>query len=161
MRLASSDGNSVTLRVDGYQFPAVTGAGYRDWDANWLVVVGEVVNGDRAWTFRDPSLTTWEARELASWLRSVADGSRRPQPIDGEGDDAELLVFTEPNLAFSLLSRRPGVSTIRVYLSLEAVPEDTQGKIFEYFVELEMPDEDIARAAVQWEAELRQFPVRA
>jgi hypothetical protein len=71
MRLASSNGNSVTVRLDGYQYPAITGSDDRDYDANWLMVAGEVVNGARSWSFRDPCLLTWEAQELAGWLRSV------------------------------------------------------------------------------------------
>lgn len=161
MRLASPNGNSLTIRIDGYQYPAVTGSGNRDYDANWLMVAGDVVDGDVAWSFRDPCLLTWDARELAAWLRSVADGSRRPEPIDPHGNGGGLLVFTEPNLAFNLHDRTPDGAVIRVYLSLEALPPGAETKIFEYFVELPMTDDRVAAGLAEWEAELRQFPVRA
>jgi len=161
MRLASANGNSVTVRLDGYQYPAITGSGDNDYDANWLMVACEVVNGGRSWSFRDPCLLTWDAHEIAGWLRSVSDGSRRPEPISPDGDDGGLLVFTEPNLAFNLHERTPNAATIRVYLSLEALPSGAEPEIFEYFVELTMTTDAVAAALSEWEAELRQYPVRA
>ncbi len=46
-----------------------------DWDANWLVVRGQVTTADALdWSFTDPCLTTWEAQELSAWLRGVVQG---------------------------------------------------------------------------------------
>lgn len=159
MRLASSNGNSLSIGLDGYQFPTVAGSGDRDYDANWLMVVGEVVHGDRSWSFRDPCLLTWDAHELAGWLHGVVDGSLRPRPIES-ADEGGLLVFTEPNLAFNLRSRTATTATVRVFLSLEALPPGSAPGIFEYFVELTMSTEEIAAALAAWTGELARFPVR-
>jgi len=162
MRLISSNGNVVALTIGGYEYPAHRGSGDDpDWDANWLIIQGQVVNGEDQWSFRDPCLLTWEARKLAGWLRSVADGSRRPEPVDPDGEGSGLLVFLEPNLAFNLHDRTPESATVRVYLSLEALPHVTEPEIFEHFVELTMTNEEIAAAVADWEAELGKFPVRA
>ena len=162
MELASSNGNSVSLAIDGYQFPAISGSGDRDWDANWLVIKGRVTAGDEEWTFRDPCLTTWEGRELSSWLRSVADGSQQPAPVDQDGEGGELLVFTEPNVAFNLHAATPEGAIVRLYLSLESLPKSMAGTdIFEYFVELVLNNAALEATARDWDAELRAFPVRA
>ncbi len=161
MRLASPNGNSVTLSIDAYEFPATSGSGDRDYDANWLIIVGEVTDGERAWSFRDPCMLTWDARELAGWLRSVADGSRIPEPIDPDANDGGLLVFTEPNVAFNLHARSPEAATVRVYLSLEARPPGSESEIFDYFVELELTHNAVATVVDEWDSEIRQFPVRA
>ena len=74
MRLRSSDGTQVALRPVRYQFPRVRGSrSGRDWDANWLVIHGDVHG--RTWSFKDSCLTTWDARELGAWLRGVASGA--------------------------------------------------------------------------------------
>ncbi|WP_340537977.1 WapI family immunity protein [Nocardioides sp. GXZ039] len=130
----------------------------RDWDANWLVVAGVVGLPDGStWSFEDPCLTTWEARELLDWLRQVRDGLVQPSTWDS--DEERLLVFTEPNLAFSLAARTEGSVTIRAHLSLESGPAE-ESELFEYFVPLELTSKALVDAIVDWESALRAFPVR-
>ena len=78
MRLTSSDGASVALRPTGYQFgrgSLVRG----DWDANWLLVHGEVRTSTReAWSFDDACLTTWDTVSLRTWLRAAGQGEIAP-----------------------------------------------------------------------------------
>jgi hypothetical protein len=162
VRLTSTDGSFIDLRVAGYQFPEARGHGkWRDWDANWLVIRGEVNDGGRNSAFADPCLTTWEARELASWLRGVATGVIPAVP-DPDDDDVRLTVFTEPNIALSVAERSGTVVRIRVHLSLEARPAWVTGDedLFGYFVGLTLPVEDVAAAADEWDAELGSFPGR-
>ncbi len=91
-----------------------------------------------SWTFHDPSLTTWEARELHRWLQRTARG--RVEPTDNPGQDAaDVLAFTEPNLAFSVASVIDGETVLRVHLSLEAVAgkpldEGDRARLYEYSV---------------------------
>jgi hypothetical protein len=123
MKLGIDGGARIDLRIVDYQYPEITGDGTgKGWDANWLVVAGDAVTEDgRGWSFLDPCLTTWEARELGDWLRGVVDGSLTPTPLDC-GGAGRLLAFTEPNLAFSFADRTDDAVVIRVYLSLESGP---------------------------------------
>jgi len=109
----------------------------KDWDTNWLMVVGDAVDDDeRTWSFRDPCLTTWEARRLRDWLRGVVNGSVLSSPFDGS-EAERLLFFTEPNLA----SRGRSIQRCRghrVHLSLESRPprlsEPDNPDIVDYFL---------------------------
>jgi hypothetical protein len=141
MRLESDDGIVVELSPLRYQFGSSSTP--RDWDANWLIIAAAVRLSDgRSWSFADPCLTTWEARELASWLRGVLAGEVSPAPFGGE-EDERLLVFTEPNLAFSLASSDAERITLRLHLSLESRPPwlhgDTDSDLFDYFIEVSAP----------------------
>lgn len=164
MRLGSVDGPSLQLDVLGYQFGA-QGSKVTDWDwdANWLLVKSTVTPGDRrGWSFTDACLTTFEARQLADWLRGVALGEVQPGPFDAESLEG-LLWFTEPALAFSLADRSAEHVMIRVHLSLEALPVDVapeQVEIYEYFVVVRMAPADLALAVEDWRRELSAYPVR-
>ncbi|GAB95001.1 hypothetical protein BJY21_001717 [Kineosphaera limosa] len=173
MRLSSADGATVELRPTRYQFDlAEVSAGARDWDANWLVLDGAIRLADgRAWAFTDPSLTTFEARQLTVWLRDVIDGRVDPAPViggsDDEADAGRLRTFLEPSLAFSLAARDGQRVRLRVHLSLEALPpwhQDPDGpdrpRFFEYAVELDTTIAALAEAATTWETEITNFPVR-
>lgn len=158
MRLCSSDGASITLRPAAYQFdvPPAT-AGERDWDANWLMIRGDVCTADgRQWAFLDPCLTTWEARNLSAWLRgAVGVGAARRRDI----------AFTEPNMAFSIEHRRAGRVRLEVRFSHEAlppwVPRDHAGwQAGEYVLILDIGRDDLAPAAEVWDREYEQFPER-
>jgi hypothetical protein len=130
----------------------------QDWDANWLMIQGDVHTSDgRQWAFADPCLTTWEARSLSAWLHGVADGDgaveRRP------------IAFTEPNLAFSLDDHRAGRVNLRVCFSHEAlppwVPHDHDGwQAGEYVLILDISRDDLAQAAKAWDVEHEPFPER-
>ncbi len=116
-----------------------------------LLPVGET------WSFEDPCLTTWEAKELLDWLRQVQDG--HVQPSTWDSDEERLLVFTEPNLAFSLASRSGDSVTVRVHLSLEAWPPE-ESELFDSFVLIEMTPQALAAAFDSWAETVSAFPVR-
>ena len=81
----------------GYEFSELgsarrggTPGSHVDWDANWLVVRGEVRTSDgRSWSFTDPCRMTWEGERLSWWLHAAASGDHAAGL-----DPAE---FTEPN----------------------------------------------------------------
>ena len=153
MHLTAADGTQFTLRVTGYQFPQAPavppGAEHRD--ANWLVVEGSVTLPDgRTSSFRDPCLSTREARELGAWLVLAGIG-RTPAPPE----------FLEPVLAFAL-RRADGVPAVLVTLAHEATPDWATDRRFEgYVVRLPVTDADLAAAARVWAAGLRDCPRRA
>ena len=162
MRLASDDGAVVELQPLRYEFGPSPEP--RDWDANWLVVAGQVALPDgRSWAFTEPCLTTWEARALGSWLRAVGDGDVAPTAFDGDEDDLSL-AFTEPDLALSLASRNVAVSVVRLHLSYGARPpwpSDPDGPwVVASFVELRLTPDALAAAVASWDHELAPFPVR-
>jgi hypothetical protein len=164
MEFKSLDGASLDLRILRYQFPETTGDGSgSDWDANWLVVSGEVRDGDRSSIFEDPCLTTMEARDLSAWLRAAANGDIQAAPYEPD-NDVRLKVFTEPNVALNLAARTNDEVMLRVYLSLEAQPDwarhREQGGVFDYYLPIRCSASDLAAAAESWEADLNAFPVR-
>jgi hypothetical protein len=118
MMLNSVDGAFAEIRLVDYEFPNATD----DLDANWLVVNGRIGMADaHSWTFQLPCLTTHEGRTLATWLRDVPAG--RVNATKDELDSyAELVWFTEPNLAFSLKALTATEATIRVHFGLESIP---------------------------------------
>lgn len=164
MRLTSIDGAEIELRPRGYQYPSVGGNGPHDWDANWLVIRGDVrLPDERRWHFEDPCMTTWEATELAGWLRSVAAGEVRASPFPA--DDEQLLVFTEPNLGFSLAATTEGARSVRVHFSLEAgppwaPPPEVDADLYGFFVTVTATVAELTRAVEEWERERAPFPPR-
>jgi hypothetical protein len=134
------------------------------WDANWLVVRGDVrTSGGRSWTFTHPCLTTWEARTLGGWLRDVAVGAVDPVPSADASED-RLLTFTEPLLGLSLAGREATGATVRVHLSHEALPPGAAGQgagpTPVHVLEVHASVRDLSAAADEWERELAPFPVR-
>lgn len=161
MQLVSPNGDYLRLTIDGYQFPSITGSGRWDWDANWLEISGAVKMGDSEWTFSDPCLTTWEAGELATWLRGVAESRLKPAPVTPDSSDEEVLAFTEPCIAFSLQNCSTEAVTLRVHLSADALPTVwASNGTSERFVEFSLSPGEVAAVAGTWAAETRAFPER-
>jgi len=162
MRLESTDGALVELRPIGYRFPDAPASDEgTDWDANWLVIAGDVRTGDgRSWSFADACLTTWEAGAVAGWLRDVVGGGVRATP--GRRGHDEVKVFVEPNLALSLAGQDAGAAAIRFHFALEAGPPWLADDVsrFDYVVTVTAPLADVAAAADAWERELAAYPVR-
>ena len=106
MKLESSDGALVTLRPERYQFGAGASTRDRDWDANWLVVRGDVRMEDGPeWSFSDACLTTWEAQSLGAWLTGAVRGVVPAVLVAEELTDSTMESFTEPNIGFSVAYR--------------------------------------------------------
>jgi len=150
MKLASRDGQSLELRILGYEFPHLEAAEY---DSNWLVVAGEVRHPKGSWRFTHPCLLTYEVARLASWMDAVADANQW-------SDDCG---FTEPNLEFRMLVslKQP---VLRVYFDLEARPawaaSRTAGEE-DLWVEFPMRELDLKSAAQHLRAALAAYPQRA
>lgn len=141
------------LHVVDYQFPEISGGreqpqdgGERDWDANWLVVLGTVTDSHGGiWSFREPCLTTWEAADLTDWLDLVAAGQIPPG-----------LTFTEPNLEVRTAFDGQHL-VLTVVLSRESWrpgQPDTQ----EIVLDLTAPA--ISVAAHQWRQQVLGWPPR-
>lgn len=155
MRLLGAGGSSLELSILGYQFPDLSGSRVLfDHDANWLAVLGQASDGERAWTFRDPCLLTTEARDLVVWLHAVADG--RPT------DDA--IYFMEPNLEFRLVSPPGAQLVMRVIFRLESRPpwaaDITEEDWDSAWLDFDMSSADLRAAANELGSELARYPER-
>ena len=158
MKLASSDGTEVILRPVRYQFPERRSFGFQDWDANWLIIPGDVATADgQRWSFEEPCLTTWDGRLLRDWLRGASGDSVRESPPNNP-----TLVFTEPNIAFGLEADEGDGVKLLVYFSLESRPpsQHPPSEIFEFFLPLILSRRDLADAANEWDSDLAPFPER-
>lgn len=147
MRLESVDGLFVELEVSSYQFGSrQSSSDGSDWDANWLVISGKVCDGDRSWEFRDPCMTTWEARELASWLSGWSTPGSRPS------ETAERrLWMTEPNLTFESGGATDALHVVDVFFDAEARPptgSNDEGQGVGHRVRLTISQADIAAAVL-------------
>lgn len=145
-----------------YQFAVVRRDSYDD---NWLVIDAMVTTPEGDWSFTDPCLLTDEARQVTSWLRTVAAGTVSATEPDSEGDLSPDIEFIEPLLAFSLADRsEDGAAVIRVHLSLAASPpwqQDNDGAdVYQYVVEVHMDTAALLHAADQWDLALMSFPSR-
>ena len=150
MKLVGSDGQSMELTIQGYQFPEHATAKY---DSNWLIVAVEVSNPRGAWRASDPCLLTYEVARLAEWLEAVAEGGE-PSPQVG---------FIEPNLEFHVVQRKGG-RVLRVLFGLELRPTWAQSDLEwaeEVSVEFPIGDLDLQEAAQDLRQQLRRYPQRA
>jgi hypothetical protein len=166
VKLTSRDGTSVELRPIDYENEANPRAEPgTDWDANWVLVRGNVAVADGAqWTFLDPCLTTWEAPRVSRWLRAVVDGTVHEIGLWTDETpfiEPHFTFFNEPNVALSLERRTGERARIRVHFSLEALPPDSERLgMFQYFLVLDLSLDDVTAAADQWDADCEPFPVR-
>ena len=162
MRLESLDGQFVDLTVTSYEFGSGGSTGDQpDWDANWLMIRGRVWDSDRSWEFHDPCMTTWEARQLAGWLRGLTNAN--PRTVERAEADELRLWLTEPNLSFELAGITEGLISLVIYFDAESRPpsgsnDDQEG--LGHRVELSVPDAVLTGAVDDWEQALTQFPER-
>jgi hypothetical protein len=149
MKFVSRDGQFLELRILGYEFPHIETAEY---DSNWLVVAGNVINSRGSWQFTHPCLLTYEADKLASWMDALVEANRFPTTCG----------FIEPNLEFRALVNM-NRSILRVYFELEARPSWASSAFGEADTWVEFPIEelDLRATAREWRAELSAYPQRA
>lgn len=158
-RSTSGAGPALSVEVTGYQFPDLTPSGRRDWDANWLVVHGEVRLADgRAWTFDQPSLTTWEAVRLADWFDPPTGSRAAPSLASPSLARAATLTFTEPDLVLRQDLTGPAAVVLEVELSHGAVPAARRpaGCVLRWL----LAPTDLRVAAAAWRKGLARFPER-
>jgi hypothetical protein len=156
MRLKGYE-SSVTLEPVRYELANPAGD---EWDDNWLVIKGDVSAPDAEWQFAVPCLTTFEAKRISAWLRSVANGD---VPVSAIGDAGVVpsLEFTEPNLAFSVGSYQGGLMSVRVHFALESMPVgQSSDERDQFWVGIAVTAADLDSSANQWDKALSVFPAR-
>lgn len=149
-------GASLDLGIEGYQFPSleanVMAGNDRDFDANWLVVAGQARTADgTVWRFQDPALDTYEAVELARWLRAVVAETAPPGWLE----------FTEPNLSFAVESYGESQVRLRVRLEQEcAEPPTIKRQWQQSRLTIDTDKRQLEEAVAALEKQLAEFPPR-
>ncbi len=151
MKLASPTGDSVELTIGGYEYGSMSPQVRGDWDANWLMISGEVNDFGETWEFRDPCLTTWEAHDLLRFLR-------KPHAVNGDP-----LEFTEPNLTLQATATDQQTVAITFTFRGEAAAPSTSdddrwdtGRA----VVLSVSRESLRLAGDEWARQLKRYPER-
>jgi len=149
MKLAGKDGQSLELRILGYQFPHLATMPY---DSNWLIVAGNVTHARGSWQFTDPCLLTYEAAALASWMDRLAEADRFSSICD----------FMEPSLEFRALVEmdRPVLRVTFDYGALPSWAADERGAEEQIWIDFAIEELDLRLLAQQWRAELAKYPPR-
>ena len=90
MRLSKA-GKSMEFTISGYQYPEIEFAqGKCGYDANWLVCEVKYTDGNHSEMYRDPSLETYDLREITESLEEIIEGK----------EEVYVSEFMEPNLQF-------------------------------------------------------------
>ena len=146
MTFKGIDNQTVEFKITNYQFPDNKEG---DWDANWLNIYLSVKSKVGHWQTVDPSLTTWELRELANWFEAISK-NERPEYAE--------MSFTEPNLSFELLGHHNKSSKLfRIKFNLESRPQSaTNDK--DYFVDCIADNVELLRIANDLQIELERYP---
>jgi hypothetical protein len=142
------DDQIVEIRIINYQFPNTLD---RDWDGNWLNVYLRVKSNLGHWQTIDPALTTWEVQEIIDWFALLSD-DKKPKYTD--------LEFTEPCISFELLNTPTDVcKRIRIKFGLEFGPKSAKEDA-EYFVDINVTNEELLKLALDLKQELNKYPQR-
>ncbi|MGK5683818.1 WapI family immunity protein [Actinoplanes sp. URMC 104] len=159
MLVEGSNGTTVSLRPERWQYPPDAGA----WDDQWLVISGTVNLGARNWSFTLPCLVMGEARELATWLGKATRGEVELRTT-ADHDDEPSLSFMEPHLGFSLTASDGEELVLRIDFTAAAAPpwlrEDGPDSD-QYAVELRLRADRLRTAAETWTRELDALPSRS
>ena len=168
MLLQSTTGDSLTLNLDGYQFPDDPDPRQR---YSWHMVKGTVRCLYGEWSFRWQALTCDSSPRISAWLRAVADwleaapgrDHRHPgEQYTGRPEDLALPHwFTEPNIGFRLLGESELKAILRVELDCEFRPpwhlRPGRSGGDEYFLRLLVPAHDLRIAADDWDQDLATY----
>ena len=141
------DNQIVELRITNYQYPDIK---FGDWDGNWLLILLNVKSNVGHWQTIDPSLTTWEVKELIDWFVDLSNNKKLKN---------KRLDFTEPNLSFEHIGYSKNKCLIRVRFELESRPQSAIDDK-EYFVDFEYDSMEIKQVVIDLTNELNNFPER-
>ncbi len=148
MILYGVENQKVEIRLHNYQFPDSTD---KDYDGNWLEIFLIVQSKLGNWQSIDPSLLTWEVQEIIDWFKDLS--------LDKEPKYKDL-DFIEPNLSIKLMNEvKSQTKRIRVVFDLESRPKSANDEI-EYFVEINLTNQELDKAAKDFEVDLSKFPER-
>jgi hypothetical protein len=138
---------TVEFRLINYQYPEIE---FGDWDGNWLLIYLKVKSDLGHWQTTDPSLTTWEVKQLIDWFTSLANNEKiKWNPIE----------FTEPNLSFEYFETKDKNIRFRLRFALESRPQAANDDD-EYFVDFDYSQEELKKVSADLILELEKYPER-
>ena len=150
MKLLGKYKSSIQIFIAGYQYPKLENEPY---DSDWLNVSISAIHPRGNWVATDPSLLTFELRELGQWLEAIRD-----QP-----EISRELGFTEPTLMFEYMPSESD-RVLRIYFEVEMRPEwerydktDWGG----FWIDVPFDHEAFSEAAEAIADECKCFPQRA
>ncbi|MCP4968392.1 MAG: hypothetical protein GY926_24560 [bacterium] len=156
LKLGTTDGDSLRLAIDGYQFPDAEDPEKR---FSWYMVEGCATRDGRAWDFRSQALTCDVAPLICGWLFELANRGERN--VGTESPRPPWLI--EPNLQFPSVSWENGRALLTIDLDLEFLPPDVRqsrrGAGTPEVLRVRATADDLRRAAVDFAATIARFPV--
>jgi hypothetical protein len=141
------DNQLVEFRIINYQYPDIKSG---DWDDDWLIIYLNVKSKVGHWQAIDPSMTTWEIKELINWFADLSNNKKLKY---------KRLDFTEPNLSFEHIGFNRNKFLIRLRFELESRPQSAVDDK-EYFVDFEYNSNEIKQIIIDLTNELNNFPER-
>jgi hypothetical protein len=150
MRLHSSDGASLEVKILGYEFPDIE---TEEYDSNWLVIEIDATHPSGHWVCRDSCLLTYEVAALANWLAGIPRGQ----------DVSHVQRFIEPNLEFRLIEADTS-RTLRIYFEAECRPDGApwnQGVVRDLWLDFPVSELNLEEAAESLRRQLAKYPQRA
>lgn len=148
MQIKGVDNQIVDLHIINYQFPDTMD---KEYDGNWLNIYINVKSKVGNWQTTDPSLLTWEVKELINWFNDLANDIE-PKWIDQE--------FIEPNISINLLSKHDcKEKKFKIKFDLESRPKSAKDNI-EYSVDFFADKQELSRLANELQNDLDKFPER-
>lgn len=157
VRLEGREGNSLVLRLSGYQFPDAEDPRER---FSWHIVEGEATCAAGVWKLAFPALCCDESSRVSSWLRAVAETAAADVATQGRDSHPAALSFTEPNLSFNVHHVGGGEVALMVGLDLEFRPpwDRRVGAGDPFGLSLLVDVDQLIRAADDWDVDLSMYP---
>lgn len=154
LTLGSTDGDSLRLAIDGFQFPDAEDLNKR---FSWYFVDGNATQSGRSWQFRWQALTCSTAPLICGWLFDLANWVERGP--SAEPPDAPWLV--EPNVQFTNVEWEHGRALITVELSQEFSPPANRAQPADKHAVLRIRStaEELRSSAIDFAATIARFPI--
>lgn len=140
------------FEILNYQFPDTID---RSYDGNWLMIKIKADNGKYKWEKTDPSLLTWEVKELYQWFLNLSENKKN------EYDD---IGFTEPVISFKILENDNIKILLRICFAIELLPDNFDRSNPESpnrcFIDLAINIKDLNNIVNQLKEEMDKYPER-
>ncbi|WP_025209091.1 WapI family immunity protein [Hippea sp. KM1] len=148
------NGLVFSFSITGYQFPDIESFADK-YDKNWLNVRVNIKDKSGAeFNAEDPSILTWELKELLEWFKTI---SRGKEP------EYNAIGFIEPAIYFELLDKSPDSKVkIRIHLCCELKPKQLKPnhEDDEFVIDVDLSPKDIEEAINGLEKIIELFPQR-